>query len=141
MGERQRGKVFVLVRKGRKLRKNIHQLLFYKLQGLCHNDDIRVIPYIAGGGAQMDDPLCLRALHAVSVHMAHNIVTHLFFPCFGDIIIDILRMGLQFFDLFLRNGQAQFFFCFRQGYPQFSPCTEFHIRGKNILHFLTGISF
>ena len=42
----------------------------------------------------MDNPLRLRALHAVSINMAHNIMAHLFFPCFGNLIVDILRMGL-----------------------------------------------
>ena len=43
----------------------------------------------------MDDSLCLRALHTVSVYMGHYIVADHLFPFFRHLIVDILRMGLS----------------------------------------------
>ena len=51
----------------------------------------------------MDNAFCLRALYAVCVHMAHNIVTYFFFSCLCNIIIDVICMGFQLVDLLLCN--------------------------------------
>ena len=48
-------------------------------------------------------------------------------------------MFFQFFNLFIRNWQAQFFFCLRKGDPQSSPGAEFLVRGKDVLHLLACI--
>ena len=134
MGERQRGKVFVLVRKGRKLRKNIHQFLFYKLQGLCHNDDIRIISYITGGRSQMDDTFCLRALYTKRIHVRHYIMANLTLTLLSHIIVDIIRMSFHLVNLLLGDVKAKLTFRLSKCDPQLSPCAEFHVRGKNVLH-------
>ena len=36
---------------------------------------------------------------------------------------------------------AKLFLCLSKCDPESSPCAEFHIRGKNILHFFAGITF
>ena len=55
----------------------------------------------------MDDSLCFRALHTVSIYMGHNIVTYFFLTSLGNIIIDIVYMSFQFIDLFLGDVQSE----------------------------------
>ena len=139
MGECQRGKILVAVRKGGKFCQHVHQFFLHQLQSLCHDDDVRIVAHIAGGRAQMDDALCLRALHAVSINMAHHVMAHFFFPCLCHIIVDVVRMAFQLFDLLIRDGQAQLLLRLRQRDPQPSPGAELLIGRKNVLHFLTRI--
>ena len=82
----------------------------------------------------MDDPCRLGALHAVRIDMAHHIVTHLFFPRFRHIVIDVLCVRLQLVDLLLRDdrsavlAQSKLHLCLGKRDPQLSPGAEFHIR-------------
>jgi len=76
----------------------------------------------------MDDSPGLRALYTVSVNMGHHIVPHFFLPLLCHIVIDLVLMGLQLIDLFLRNRQSQFHLCLSESDPEFSPCTEFLVR-------------
>ena len=140
MGECQCRQVFILLRKRGQLADYVNKLFFHKLQCLCHNDNIRVISYITGSSPQMDDSLRLRALYAIGVHMAHHVVAHFFFSCTGHIIVDIFRMGFQFFDLLISNGQSQLLFRLRQSNPKLPPCPKFHVRRKDILHLPAGIA-
>ena len=141
MGKSKRRKSFILICKIRQLKNHIQKLTAYQLQCFGHYNNICVIPNITGGCAKMNNSFCLRALHAVCINVAHNIMPYLFFPCFSHIIIDILCMLLQLRNLVIRNRKAQFLFRFRQSNPQPSPCFEFFIRRKNILHLLTCITF
>jgi len=72
----------------------LDKLLFHQLKRFRHHNDIHVIVYVTGGSPQTNDSLRLRELHAVSVNMAHNIMAHLFFPCFCNSLVDVLRMSL-----------------------------------------------
>ena len=94
VGEGQGGQILILFRKARQLSQHIDQLLSHQLQRLRHNNDIRIVAHIAGGGAQMDDSLCLRALHSIGVDMAHHIMANLFLTRLCHIVVDILRVGL-----------------------------------------------
>ena len=95
----------------------------------------------------MNDSGCLGALLSVCIYMAHNIMTYQLLTLFCHIIIDVLCVCLQFLDLLICDagfavlGQSQLFLRLCQCDPQLSPCAEFHIRGKNILHFFAGITF
>ena len=141
MCERQSRLFFIFISESRKFSNDIDQFLAYKLQRFCHYNNICIITYITGGCSQMDDPFCFRTLYTVCVYMRHNIVTYLTFTFFGNVIVDILCMCLQFIDLLLCNVKAKLFICLCKCDPEFSPCTEFHIRRKNILHFFAGITF
>ena len=147
MSKCQSRKIFILHGKFRQNINYIHQFFLYQLQRLCHNDHIGVVSYIAGSCAQVDDSCCLRTLFSISIYMAHYIMTDLFFSGFCHIIVNVVNMSFQFFNLLVRNArvaicifQSQFFFCFCQSNPQSSPCAELHIRRKNVLHLFTGIS-
>ena len=54
----------------------------------------------------MDDALCLRALGAICVHMAHHIMAHFFLTGLCHIIVDFICMGLQLINLLLGNIKA-----------------------------------
>ena len=88
----------------------------------------------------MDDSFCFRALYTVRVHMGHNVMAYLTFSFLCHIIVDIIFVSFQFIDLLLSDVQAKLFFCLSQSDPQSSPCAKLHIRRKNVLHFLTGIT-
>ncbi len=88
----------------------------------------------------MDDPLRLRALYAVGIDVGHDVMAHFLLPRLRHLVIDVLRMGFQFVDLFLRNRKSQLFLGLRQSDPQPSPRTEFFIRRENILHLSAGIT-
>ena len=76
----------------------------------------------------MDDSLCLRALHSIGVDMAHHIMANLFLTRLCHIVVDILRVGLQLFDLLFADGKPQLPLGLRQGNPQTPPGLKFHIR-------------
>ena len=88
----------------------------------------------------MDDSLCLGTLDPVCIHVAHHIMAHFLFTGLCHIIINIVRMGLQLLNLFVRNAQAQLLLSLSQGNPQASPGLKLHVRRKNILHLAAGIA-
>ena len=146
MGKCQCREFFIFIRKFCKLIDHIDQLLLNKLQRLCHDNDIGIVTDIAGCCAKMDDTCCLRALLSVCVYMAHYIMSDLFFAFLCHIVIDVIQMLLQLIDLLLCDdrfailGQSQLHLCLCKFNPESSPCSEFLIRRKNILHLLAGIT-
>ena len=140
MGKCQCRLILIFICEFGKLCDHIDQFLLNQLQSFCHYDDICIISYITGGCTQMNDSLCFRALYSICIHMGHNVVTYLTFSLPGHIIVDIILVSLEFINLLLGDIEAKFFFCFCQSDPQSSPCTEFHILRKNVLHFLAGIT-
>ena len=88
----------------------------------------------------MDNAFCFGALHTVGVHMAHDIVAHLFFARLGDFIVNVVGVGFEFGDLLVGNRQPQFFFAFGKGNPQLSPSAEFKVRRKDVFHFFARIA-
>ena len=147
MRECQRRLRLIFLSEIRQLRHNVYQLLFHKLQCLCHDNNIGIVTHIAGGRTEVDDASRLRALFSVCVHMAHDVVAHFLLSRLCDIIVDILRMRLQLLDLLVCNdrlsvlGQSQFLLRLRKGNPELAPRAELHVRGKNVLHLLTCIAF
>lgn len=134
MGKGQCGQTLIVLRKHRQFRDHIHEFLFDQFQRLRHHYDIRVISYITRCGTQMNDPCRLRTLLSIGIDMAHHVMTHFLFPGLGHIIVDILRMALQFVNLFLGDNrlavlaQSQLHLRLRQGDPQPPPGSEFHVR-------------
>ena len=90
VGKRKGGKVLVCFSETGQLRQYVDQFLPHQLQGLGHDDNVRIISHVTGGGPQMDNSLCLRALYAVSIDMAHNIMADFLLPGLSHIIIDFL---------------------------------------------------
>ena len=133
-------KVLILFSKRGKLGDHIDQLFLNEPEAFAHNDDVGIISHIARSSAKVDDRLCLRALKAVSVNMRHDIMPYDLLPLLCILIIDIILMRLQFTDLLIRYIKSEFFLCLRESDPEFSPCSEFHVRREDILHLFTCVS-
>ena len=88
----------------------------------------------------MDDPFGIGTLYPVGIDMAHDIVTHLFFPRDRNIIVNLLRKLFKLADLRIGNRQALLLFRLCQCNPKLAPCFELVIRGENILHLLACIT-
>ena len=89
----------------------------------------------------MNDALCLGTLNAVSINMAHNIMSDQFFALLSNIIIDIVLVSLKFFYLLISYVKSKLFLRLGKSNPKSSPGSELLIRGENVLHLLAGISF
>ena len=103
MRKRQCREVFIGIRKLRKLGNHIHQFPAHQLYSLVHHNDICIISHITGSSSQMDDTCRFRTLLPISIDMAHDIMAHLFFTRSRHLVIDILRMALEFVNLLLCN--------------------------------------
>ena len=90
VGERKCGQILVFFSEPGQLRQHVEQFLPHQLQGLSHDDNIRIISHVTGGSTQMNDSLCLRALYTVGIDMAHDIMADFLLPGLSHIIIDIL---------------------------------------------------
>ena len=136
----QAGQILVFLGEIRQLGDGVDQLPADELQGLGHDDHISVIAHIARGSPKVDDPLGGRALLSVGVHVGHDVMADLLLPGLGDVVVDVLCMGLQLIDLFLGDVQAQFLLGFGQSDPEPAPRPELVIRGEQELHVLARIS-
>ena len=140
MGISETGKVFILIGKFSQIVQDVDNLSSDDLQCVPHDDDIGIVADIAGGSAQMDDALCIGALEAVSVDMAHYIMPDEFFSRFGFFVVDVIFMRNQLVDLLLGNRQAELMFSLGQCNPQKTPGLEFFILREKVLHFLGRIT-
>ena len=116
------------IREFRQLCYYIDQFLSYQLQRFGHDNDICIISYIAGSRAEMNDSFSLRTLYAICIDMGHNIMTDDFLPLLCHVIVDIIRVTFQLFDLLVCDIEAQLFLCLSQSDPESSPCTELLVR-------------
>ena len=140
VGEAQGGQGLVLPGKPGQVVQHPHQLVAHQLQGLPHQNDVGVIPYIAAGGAQMDDGHGLGAGISVGMDVGHHVVAELFLIFRRLVVVDVVNMGGQFVHLLLGDGQAQLHLGPGQGHPQAAPGGELLIRREHILHLVAGIA-
>ncbi len=127
----------------RKLGKLVHhaaKTLANKDKTLLHLDQIGIVTDECGSRTQVNNALGLRALDAVSVDMAHHVMTATFFFGFSHVEVDIRSVSLQFIYLFLGNRKAEFHFGFGEINPEFTPSLELVLRAKDVAHFLRGIT-
>ena len=111
------------------------------VQRVAHQDDVGVVPDVAGCGAEMDDSLRLRALQPVGVNMGHHIVTHFLLPAFRVLIVDVVRVAFQFRDLLIGDRKPQFLLRLGQRDPEFSPGPELSVRREHFLHLRARVAF
>ena len=124
VGIRKCRHILILHREPTELIDDVHELLMHELETLPHDDDIGVVADIAGGRTEVDDALRIRALYTVSVHMAHNIVTHFLLTCLRNLVVDLILMCLQLIDLLLCDVETQLMLRLCQCDPELSPGTE-----------------
>lgn len=134
------GHVLVFHRELAELVHHAAKTLAHDDQSLLHLDEVGVVAHESGSCAQVDDALCLRALHAVSVNVAHHVVTAALFFSFGNVKVDVGSVSLQFVHLFLSDGEAKFHFGFGQENPQLAPSLELVLRAEDETHFLRSIT-
>ena len=141
MRKRQRWQTFIRICKPGKLCDDIQQFLSNQMQRLRHHNNIRIIPHIAGGSPQMNNPFSLGTLLPIGINMRHHIMAHFLLPRFRHIIINIILMRLQLINLLLGNIQPQLLLRLRQSNPEPPPGPKLLVRRKNVLHLLTRIAF
>ena len=140
VGVSQAGHILVLLGKIGQVGQHADQLFAHQLQAFAHDDNIGVIANIAAGSTQVDDTLCLGALQAVSVNMAHDIVAHQLFAGSGFLVIDVILVGFQLGNLFIGNVQALLLLSLGQRNPQPAPGAELVIVRESILHLIGSIT-
>ena len=140
MGVGERGHVLVAVREIRQQRNDVEELAADDPQALPHDDHVGVVADVAARRAQVDDPLRRGALHPVGVDVAHHIVTDLLLPRLGDVVVDVVRVGLQLGDLRVGDREALPLLRPGQGDPQLPPGFELVVGGKNVLHFIARVT-
>ena len=140
MGVGQAGHVLVFIGKLGQIGQHTDDLFADQLQGLPHDDHIGVIAHIAAGGTQMNDALCLGALQAVGIDVAHHVMAYQLFPGDGVLVIDVILVGFQLGNLFVGDGQALLLLGLGQGNPQLAPGAELVVVREDILHLVRSIA-
>ena len=133
MGEGEAGHVLIFNGKFREDIEQINKLLADEQHRLAHDNNIGVVADIAGGRAEVDYRLCVRALHSVGVNMGHDIVTDFFFAGGGDIIVYVVLVCLEFGYLLVRYVESE-------SYPEPAPCSEFEVRREDIFHSVARVA-
>ena len=140
MGISQAGQCLVLFRKVCQQAHNIQQLSPQDVHAFPHDDDVRVVPHITGGCAQMDNPCRPGALKPVGVHVAHHVMAAFLFPTLSILIIDVFPVGFQLGNLVIGNVQSLILLCPRQSDPQLPPGAELVILREDVLHFTACVA-
>ena len=120
-------KILVVTGKFRKCSDRVDQLPANNAERIPHQDNVRIIAYIAARRTEMNDAFGLRALQPICVYMAHDIVTHFFFPRFRILVVDVVRVCLHLRDLLIGYVKSELFLRLRKGDPESPPCAEFAV--------------
>ena len=119
---------------------DVDELFQNDIEGVGNHNNFRVTVDETARCAEVNDGHGAFRLRAVSLHVRHYVVAHLFFVLFRQIVIDIVGILFQFRHLFGRNVQSQLHFRLGKRDPELSPEFETLVVGKRALHFLTCIS-
>ena len=117
----------------------VYNLFPYKFERLCHYDNICVIAHITARCAEVDYALCLGALNAVGIDVAHNIVANLLFTFFGNVIVDVVCVCFKLGNLFVGYFKSKLLFRLGKCNPQSAPGFKLFVRRKEILHFIACV--
>ncbi len=140
MREGKRRLILLLPRKFCQSRNHVDELLPDKDHGLTHDNNIGIVTDIAARRAEVNDPLCLRALLSVRIDMAHDIVADNLLAFTGDIVIDILRVLLHFVDHLIGDPiDSEFLLRLGKSDPKFPPGAELVVFRKDELHFFACV--
>ena len=120
--------VLLLLCKLRKLCNYIHKLCANQFQCFCHNNNICIISYITGCSSKMDDSFCFRTLNTICINMRHNIMTYNLLTFLCHLKVNIIRMALHLFNLFIRDVESKLLLSLCQCDPKSSPCSELFVR-------------
>ena len=140
VGVGQAGHGLVLVGELGQICQHADDLLAHELQALAHDDDVGVVTDIAAGRAQMDDALCLGALQAVGVDVAHHVMADELLARNGVLIVDVVLVRLQLGNLLIGDGQALLLLGLSQRDPQPAPGAELVVVREDVLHLIRRIA-
>ena len=88
----------------------------------------------------MDDPLRLGALHTIGVDVAHHIMANLLLPRLGNLVVDVVLVGLELGDLLVGDRQTLMLLSPGQCNPEPAPGLELVVLRKDVLHLIAGIT-
>ena len=140
VGVGEAGHILVLVSKFSQVCQYADDLLAHQLQSLAHDDDIGVVAHIAAGSTQMDDTLCLGALQAVGIDVAHHVMAHQLFAGDGILVVHVVLVGFQLGDLLIGDSQALLLLGLGKRDPQLAPGAELVVVRENVLHLIGSIT-
>ena len=140
MGVSQSGHGLVLFGKLGEVLHHLSRFFEYDFGRLAQNDNVGIVAHIAACRAEVDDRLRLRALLAVGIDMAHNVVADYLLARLRDLVIDVVLERFKLRYLLVADVEAELLLCLRQGDPKPSPCAELEILGKDELHFRACVS-
>ncbi len=135
MGKRESREILVSAGKIREDADGIDQFPADQPKAFRHEEDVGVVPHIAGRCPQVDNRFRVRTLDPVGVHVRHHVVAHDLFTGLCHIVIDIVPVGLHLGNLLFGDGKAQFLFRLRERDPEPSPGPVFLVGGKEVFHF------
>ena len=124
----------VLFRERGEIAHDLRRLFEDDLRRFAQNYHVGVISDVARCRAEVDYPLRLRALFTVCVNVGHNVVSYLAFALFGYVEIDVVAVRFKLRNLLVGYIETELFLSLCKRYPQSSPCAEFKILGKDVLH-------
>mmetsp|Transcript_28981 Transcript_28981/g.61717 ORF Transcript_28981/g.61717 Transcript_28981/m.61717 type:complete len:331 (-) Transcript_28981:270-1262(-) len=108
--ESQRRHILVLEREFLEDGERLDELLAYQLERFLELDDVRVVPDVAGGGAQVNDGHGLGRHVSEGVDVSHDVVAEFGFE-FGSLVeVDGVEIVLHLLELFVGNVDAEFLF-------------------------------
>ena len=131
---RKARKGLVPIREGGEIFQNLRRFFQDDFSRPAQDYDVRIVPYVAGGRAQVYDPRRLGALQTVGVYVTHHVVTDFLFAGFRRLEVDIVPMRHKLRDLLFGYFQAERPLRLCQRDPEAPPGGKLKLFGKNILH-------
>ena len=110
------------------------------IEAVPEDDEVGVVPHIAGGGAQVDDGGGSGSRQAECVNMSHNVVPHLPLLLGRLLEVDVVDVLLHLRQLAGADLQAQLRLGFGQPEPELAPGRELLSVREIELHLLGGVA-
>ena len=117
----------------------ISQLALRGVKGTTGNQ-ASFVELFNGDSAKMDDALCLGALQAVGVDVAHHVMADELLARNGVLIVDVVHVRLQLGNLLIGVGQALLLLGLSQRDPQPAPGAELVVVREDVLHLIRRIA-
>ena len=134
VGEAQRGQGGVAPREGGEARDDPRQFGQQQVEPVPDLDEVRVVPDVAGGGAQVDDGGGQGRSHPEGVDMRHHVVADLALLLRREGEVDVSEVVPHLPQLLLRDVEAQLLLRLGQPEPELAPGGELLLVGEVELH-------
>mmetsp|Transcript_874 Transcript_874/g.1261 ORF Transcript_874/g.1261 Transcript_874/m.1261 type:complete len:427 (-) Transcript_874:221-1501(-) len=108
--EPQRGQPLVLLRKAFHHREQLHELAAHQQHGVAQLDDVRVVPHVAAGRAQVDHRHRLGANFTKGMDVPHHIMAEFGLFLFCELKVDVVKIVLHLFNLLITDVNPELLF-------------------------------